>query len=95
MHTPNRCFQTKKILENSNKKNSLPAASGSIISPPIIAQSTNNFALENNLQWCPDLSGSKLPKEFTCAMLAHGKQTTFMSKITYAMLYRPCWDNIA
>ena len=49
MHTPNHCFQ---------KKNSLPVASGSVISSPIIAQSTNSFALENNRQWCPDHSGS-------------------------------------
>ena len=31
-YTPKRHVQTKKLLENS-KKNSLPAASGSIISP--------------------------------------------------------------
>ena len=28
--------------------------------PHIIAESTNNFAEENNLQWCPDLSGPHL-----------------------------------
>ena len=38
----------------------MPAASGSIISPPTIAQSTNSFAEESNLQWCQDLSGSKI-----------------------------------
>ena len=63
--------------------------------PPITVQSSNNFAEENNLQWCPDLSASILHKEITCAMLAHGKQTTYMRKISYAMLHRPCLDNIA
>ena len=63
--------------------------------PPIIAQSTNNFAEENNLQWCPDLSGRPLHKEITCAMLVYGKLTTFVRKITYTMLYQPCWDNMA
>ena len=72
-HTPKRCFQTKKILKSSKKqkkthtkknkkqkakKEYLPAASGSIVS-----HSTNDFAEENNLQWCPDFSGSTLHKE--------------------------------
>ena len=74
----------------------MPAASGSIISPTYhCTQSKNNFAEEHNLQWCPDLPAPRLHKEITCAMLAHGKQTTFMRKITYAILYRTCWDNIA
>ena len=69
----------KKILENSKKqqqqkkththkknktkkqkteKEYLSAASGSTVS-----QSTNDLAEENNLQWCPDFSGSTLHKE--------------------------------
>ena len=43
-----------------------------------------------NLQHCLDLPGPTLHKEITYVMLAHGYQTTFMRKITYA--YRPCWD---
>ena len=46
---------------------------------------------------CAVLSGASwttLHKAFSCAILAHSKQATFMSKMTYTMLYRPCWDNI-
>ena len=63
--------------------------------PPVIAHSTNDFAEENNLQWRPVLSGSSLHKEITCVMFVHGKQTTFMRKLTYAISYRPCWDKLA
>ena len=35
-------------------------------------ESTNNFAPENNLQFCLDLSGQTLHKESACGMLAHG-----------------------
>ena len=63
--------------------------------PPIITQSTNRFAEGKKLQWCPDVSASTLHKEIICAMLAHGKQTTFMRKITYTTLYLPCLNNFA
>ena len=33
-----------------------------------------------------DLDWPTLHKKSTCAMLAHGKQTTFMGKINYIML---------
>ena len=81
MQTPNRCFQTKKILENSNKKKFFACRQWIYHFP------TYHCALH--------FSRSKLHKEITCAMLAHGKQTTFMRKVTYALLYRPCWDSIA
>ena len=47
-------FYLQTLLPNKKnpsklKKNYLPTASGSIISPTIIAQSTNSFAEENNL----------------------------------------------
>ena len=54
----------------------------------------NNFAQENNLQCCLNLCGPTLLKEITCAILAHGKQTTFLSKINYTMLCLSSWDNI-
>ena len=49
MHTPNHCFQKKKFFA---------CRQWICHFPTIIAQSTNSFALENNLQWCPDHSGS-------------------------------------
>ena len=57
-------------------------------------QSTNNSAQENNLQFCLGLYRPTLHKEITGAMLAH-ILTMFMRKVTYTMLYRPFWDNIA
>ena len=64
---------TKQNKKQKRKKEYLPAASGSIV-----LHSTSNFAEENNLQWCPDFSGSILHIEITYVMLRHGKQTTFM-----------------
>ena len=50
---------------------------------------TNNFAQENNWQFCLDLSWPTLHKEITCAILAHGWQPIFMRKMTYTMLCQP------
>ena len=77
----------------------------------VYPQPMNNFEQENNLQCRLDLCGPTLRKKITCEMFAHGYQTTFLSKITFAMLclsrdnmaYRYClgvivkyvWDNIA
>ena len=54
----------------------------------------NNFAQENNIHCCLGLCRPTLHKEFTCAMLAHGWQTTFLSKINYTMVCLPSWENI-
>ena len=50
---------------------------------------------KSSLQFCLHLSGPTLHKEITCGMLAHGKETTLVKKVSYAMSYQPCWHNIA
>ena len=58
-------------------------------------QPMNNMAQKNNLQCCLDLCRLTLCKEISCAMLTYGYQTTFLSKIIYAMLCLSSWNNIA
>ena len=53
-----------------------------------------NFAGENNLQCYPNLCGPTLRNGIISKILAHSWQKTFLSKITYTMLYLPSWENI-